>query len=144
MKKMLFWIIVTLMPLHAYAEVGMESGCYEQTPKITSKSNPFFFLQSYYDDDLQENIGAFLIYNNSKNRISLVFYDQIQGEGPNEGDFQKLWLEIIGKNITGQYVEYGNAYGNPGGKYIKYTNFKTNRITVFRIATIDSPCTAKH
>ncbi len=104
------------------------------------KKQSVFFLQSYSDDDLLANVGAFLRYNNSKSRIPLVFYDEVQGEGAKEGEYQKFWLEIVGKNVTGEYVEYGNYSGNPGGKYIKYTNFKTNRTTVFRITTIDSPC----
>lgn len=141
MKKALFWIIATLLTLHAHAGVSVESGCYQQTSKSSNKSNPFFFFQSYYDDDLLENVGAFVIYNNSKNRISLVFSDEVQGEGPNEGEYQKFWLEVVGRNVTGQYVEHGNYKGNPGGKYIQYTQFKTKRVSMFRIATIDRPCT---
>ena len=142
MKKLLFWTIATLLSLHAHAGVSVESGCYEQTPRAAGKSNPFFFFQSYRDDDLQEDVGAFLSYNNSKNRISLVFSDEVQGEGTNEGDYQKFWLEVVGKKVTGQYVERGNYSGNAGGRHIKYTSFKTNRVTVFRIAMIDSPCIA--
>lgn len=144
MKKTLFLIISTLLTLHAHAGVSVESGCYQQTPKSGDKNIPFFFFQSYYDNDLLENVGAFVSYNNSKNRISLVFYDEMQGEGPNEGEYQKFWLEVVGKSITGQYVEHGNYSGNPGGKYIKYTRFKTNRVTTFRAAMIDRPCTAGH
>lgn len=142
MKKLLICIFAALLCLRVHAGVSVESGCFEQTPKAVGKSSAFFFFQSYHDDDLQEDVGAFVSYNNSKNRISLVFSDEVQGEGPNEGDYQKFWLEVVGKKVTGQYVEQGNYSGNPGGKYIKYTSFKTNRVTVFRIAMIDSPCSA--
>lgn len=140
LKKSLFWIIAALLSIQAHAGISVESGCYERTPKSGGKSNPFFFFQSYSDDDLPANVGAFLRYNNSNSRIALVFYDEVQGAGAKEGEYQRFWLEIVGKNVTGEYVEYGDSSGNPGGKYIKYTNFKNNRTTVFRITTIDSPC----
>lgn len=142
MKKTLFLLLATMLTLRAHAGVSVDSGCYQQTLKSGAKSTPFLFFQSYFDDDLLENVGAFVSYNNSKNRIWLVFADEVQGEGPNEGEYQKFWLEVVGKNVTGQYVEHGNYNGNPGGKYIKYIRFKTNRATVFRVAMIDRPCTA--
>jgi len=144
MKKTLFWIISILLSLNAHADVSVASGCYEKTPEAVGKSTPFFFFQSYYDNDLLEDVGAFVSYNNSNSRILLVFSNEVQGEGPNEGEYQKFWLEVVGKKVTGQYVEQGNYNGNPGGKYIKYTSFKTNQATVFRIAMIDSPCTVGH
>lgn len=141
MKIVLLIVIIVLLPLRVYAGINKESGCYQQVEKAAGKGTPFFFFQSYRDDDLEEYVGAFVNYNNSKNRISLVFHDEIQGEGSSEGEYQKYWLEVINKKVTGQYVEHGNYKGNAGGRYIKYTAFRSNRTVVFRIAMVDNPCT---
>lgn len=142
MKNVLFWILALAASLPIHAGVSVESGCYQETSEAVGRSSNFFFFQSYRDEELLEDVGAFVSYKNSNRRIALLFSDEIQGEGMTEGNYQKFWLEVINKKVTGQYVEYGNYNGNPGGKHIKYTSFKTNRVTTFRIATIASPCSA--
>lgn len=142
MNKISLLGISALWLLSANAGVNVESGCYVRTPEGLGKNTQFFLIQSYYDDELQGYVGAFVDYNNSKNRISLVFADEVQGDGVATGDYQRYWLEIENKKVTGQYVEYGTYSGNAGGNYIKYTNSKQKKVTLFRIATIDSPCIA--
>lgn len=142
MKAFILFVVLFLGATNAKADVDVESGCYVKTPGVAGKSSPFFLLRSYFDSNLQERVGALLSYNNSGEFISLVFFDEIQGEGVASGDYQRIWLEVAGKKISGQYVEYGTYSGNTGGNQIKYTNFKTNRVMIFRVATIDSPCKA--
>ncbi|RZL65362.1 MAG: hypothetical protein EOP81_04745 [Variovorax sp.] len=142
MKNVFFWIFALAASLPTHAGVSVESGCYQQISEAVGKNTTFFFFQSYRDEELLEDVGAFVSYKNSNKRIALLFSDEIQGEGMNEGDYQKFWFEVINKKVAGQYVEYGNYNGNPGGKHIKYTSFTTNRVTTFRIATIASPCSA--
>lgn len=142
MKVFVLFVAFFLGVTNAKAGVGVESGCYVKSPEVAGKSAPFFFFKSYVDYDLQERVGALLEYNNSGGFISLVFFDEIQGGGAASGDYQRIWLEVAGKKISGQYVEYGTYSGNAGGNQIKYTNFKTNKVSVFRVATIDSPCKA--
>ena len=140
MKAFILFAALFLGMANAKSGVDVESGCYVKTPEVAGKSSPFFLLRSYSDGDLQERVGALLSYNNSGEFMSLVFFDEIQGDGGASGDHQRIWLEVAGKKISGQYVEYGTYSGNAGGNQIKYTNFKTNKVTVFRVATIDSPC----
>jgi hypothetical protein len=142
MKIALLWIVAALVSLPTHAVVSIESGCYRQTPQLVGTNNSFLFFQSYRDEDLLEEVGAFVSYNNSEKRIALLFSDEVQGEGANEGDYQKIWLEVVGRKVTGQYVEHGNYSGNSAGKHMKYTNFKTRRVTTFGIATINNPCSS--
>lgn len=144
MKISLTWIVAIFLSLQANAGVNIEAGCYQQLLLPPGGTGSFFYFQSYRDERIMENIGALLNYNNSKNYISLIFHDEIQNRGSGVDEYKKYWLEIIERRITGQYVEVGSYGGNPGGRYIKYTNFKTNKVTTFRLTTIDSPCAIEH
>lgn len=139
MKKIYCFIITLFWLLSAKANLNVESGCYVVIPEKNEKKVSFFFIRTYYDEQIQERIGALLNYNNSKEHIALVFFDEIQEESATT-DYRRIWLEVVGKKVTGQYVEYGAYSGNGGGRHIKYTNFRTNKVATFRIAMIDAPC----
>ena len=126
MKLLLIGALAALPFCGAHAGVSIESACYqsESSHGVAGKVKVFFLFKSYRDDDAQEYIGGIVNYNNSKSSISVVYDDEVQERGGSSGAFQRTWLEIINRKITGQYVEYGNYDGNPGGRYIKYTGFK--------------------
>lgn len=141
--KLLFIGALAALPFCvAHAGVSIESACYqsESSHGAAGKANAFFRFKSYRDDDAQIYIGGIVNYKNSKSSISVVYDDEVQvGEGSSEG-FRRTWLEIINRKVTGQYVEYGDYDGNPGGRYIKYTGFKDNRVLVFRVVMNNAPC----
>lgn len=142
MKKYFIGLILALISCMTYAGVSIESACYqsEGVHGAGGKGRSFFFFKSYRDEDDHTYIGGFVNYNNSKLSISVVYDSEVQGVGGYSGDFQRTWLEIVDRKITGQYVEYGNYDGNPGGRYIKYTGYKDGRVVLFRISMNNSPC----
>lgn len=144
MKLLLIGALVALPFCGAHAGVSIESACYqsESSHGAAGKVNAFFRFKSYRDDDAQKYIGGIVNYKNSRSSISVVYDDEVQvGEGASV-EFRRTWLEIINRKITGQYVEYGDYDGNPGGRYIKYTGFKDNRVVVFRVVMNNAPCSA--
>ena len=142
MKNLLIGLLLVLISCVTHAGVSIESACYqsESSHGVAGKAKAFFLFKSYRDDDAQEYVGGVVNYNNSKSNISVVYDDEVQEGGGSSGAFQRTWLEIINRKITGQYVEYGNYDGNMGGRYIKYTGFKDGRVVIFRDAMNDSQC----
>ena len=119
----------------------MESNCYEQSAASQSPKKSFFIFRSYYDNDLLQNVGAIVSYNNSQKRITLAYADEFQS---NSGDQQKVWLEILNGKINGKYVQHESIDGNPAGKLISYTNQRNNITVVYRLSTIGSPCATEN
>ncbi|WP_148289699.1 hypothetical protein [Ideonella sp. B508-1] len=142
MNLLLIGALAALPFCGAHAGVSIESACYqsESSHGAAGKASAFFRFKSYRDDDAQKYIGGIVNYKNSKSSIPVVYDDEVQAGEGSSGSFQRTWLEIINRKIVGQYVEYGGYDGNPGGRYIKYTGFKDNRVVVFRVVMNDAPC----
>jgi hypothetical protein len=143
MKNILILILISLFFIQSKADVGVESTCYEmETPSKSSSKQPVFFrLRFYTEETTQIYIGAIVNYNNSKQIIHAVFYDETEDIAPSLGGLQRTWLEVVGGKISGKYVEHVNYEGNLAGRYVIYTRLRDNRSTLFRAATGDMPCT---
>lgn len=87
------------------AEVKTKTICYGYQPKNRSAEYYSVLLRTYYDTELQREIGSFVQYNKNSS-IPLVFDKNINADpdNPELGNFEIRRLEILDGQITGTYL----------------------------------------
>jgi len=126
--------VLSLACTTAFADVHVEASCFTLDARAMSKKMVYFVLQSYYDDEIGKEIGAFVRYGESKESIPLVFENKIDTDtdDPGLGNFELQRLEILNGRVTGRYTLVQTGAGNRQGRYIDYKNFKTKKTLLFQ------------
>lgn len=125
----------------ARAEIHSETTCYSSVPKGSSSKPLRLAMRNYEDKDLKKEVGAFIQYSSSKEIIPLVFTKYISADTdyPSLGNYEISRVEISDSKINGVYVFVQTGAGNTQGKYVKYTDLKTGKSTIFVHTGDDDP-----
>ena len=128
----LFLIAWILSINTSQANVNVETVCYGIQPKDHSTEYYGLLMRTYYDTDLQREIGAFVQYN-KKSFIPLVFerITKTDRNDPELGNFELRRTEIINGQATGVYRLIQSGAGVKQGKYLEYRNKKTSESATF-------------
>lgn len=128
----LFLIVWTLSINTSQANVNVETICYGTQPKDHSAKYYGLLMRTYYDTDLQREVGASVQYN-KKSFIPLVLekITKTDQDNPELGNFELRRTEIINGQATGAYLLIQSGAGVRQGKYLEYRNKKTNGSEIF-------------
>ena len=90
-------------------------------------------VRTYEDKDLKKEVGTFVQYNSSKEIIPVVFtkYTRTDTDSPGLGNYEISRVEVSDGKVNGEYFFVQTGAGSTQGRYVKYTNLKTGRSTIF-------------
>jgi hypothetical protein len=126
MKKVkLFLLSACFLFGLANAETTSQTLCF-----ISQKNkNVELVLQTYLDNSLNQQVGAFVKYSTSKEIIPLVYI--ADNSNDDSIDLELHWLEVFEGRITGQYSLLKPKRATILGAYIRYKNLKSKKEVIF-------------
>lgn len=127
----------------AQAEIQIETECYVHVPPGKSSKPIRMIFRRYIDQELKQEVGSFVQYNDKKDIIPLVFGKHVSKDidSPDLGNYEDSRTEIVGGKVAGVYTFVQTGAGIAQGKYVRYTNAKTGEsVTLQHTGAEDSSC----
>lgn len=134
MKKfLLIFLASAFFCISGHSEIISETSCYSYTSREKPYKTINFALRTYFDVELNKEVGAVIQYSSSKKTIPLVFLKYIKTDQENPGleNYEIHRLEVVGEKVTGVYILQKTGAGNKSGVFIEYKNYEKNKSVIF-------------